>query len=138
MKSKIQKDYVNNLEKLKYLFGSAYRFLNKIGNNEIKGFWISTAQNVHLYYFDAYYMYIKLSIGKIELQLEFNQRIDASTKDRSNLIFLEPIRKLIISLNGFNEGWAKIEGMSNIVLTSKTPDSFFDGIIDLIQKSIKN
>ena len=77
----------------------------------IEGFWLSTAQNAHLYYRDRYIMYIILSIGSISIQ---------NTSDRSNLIFLDPIKKVISELNGFDEGWAIIEGLSTIILKGKT------------------
>ena len=134
MRSKLQKDYLHKLEKLNYLFPNAYNFLRIIGDNMKEGFWLSTAQNAHLYYKDRYFMYIILSIGSISIQPQYNHRIETNTSDRSNLIFLDPIKKVISELNGFVEGWAKIEGLSTIILTGKTPISFFENMLDLIQK----
>lgn len=134
-RSKISNDFSNNMSKMKVLFMNAHQFLASLAENNIKDFWLSTAQNAHLYYKDGYYVYIKLSIATLILSPQYNGRIESSTRDNSRLIFLQPIRDVIDKFNGFNESWASIDGLNEIKLTNKTPLEFFAKLLELIQKS---
>jgi len=133
MSVKISKDYKDKKEKLKVLAKSAYDFLTLVEQSKNDGFWIGTSKNVHLYYDDAFYCYIILGIGSLELSPNYNKRIEIGTKDKSKRLFLRPIRDLIIKYNGLNN-WATIEGMSNIKLTGKVPFEFYQELLELITK----
>jgi hypothetical protein len=133
MKTKITKEFIENRNRLKYLFPSAFDFLTGIEENPQYGFWLSTSRNAHLYYLDAFYFYLKLEIGIISISPNFNGRIESSAKNNSKLLFLKPIKDLIIANDGLNN-WAKIVGMSDLELNNKTPIEFFEKLLQLIQK----
>jgi len=129
----ISKDYKEKKEKLKILSKSAYDFLTLVEQSTKDGFWIGTSKNVNLYYGDAFYCYIILEIGNIKLSPNFHQRIELGTKNKSNLLFLMPIKELINKHKGFNN-WATIEGMSDIKLNGKVPFVFYLELLELIKK----
>ncbi len=133
-RSNLKEPFIANMNKMKILFPAAHNFLSEIGYNHIPGFWLSTATNAHLYYLDGFYMFIKPNITKLELDPNLNGRIERSTKNNSNLVFLEPIKFIIEKKNGFTNQWAEIAGMSKIVLTNKTPVVFFNELLQLIEK----
>ena len=133
-RSKLTKDFRGSLEKMSNFFETAHTFLTEIGNGYHDGFWLSTSKNAHLYYKDAYYIYIKISLAKLELHSNFNGRIDSNSKDNSRKLFFGPIKEMITNLDGFNKDWANIYG-DGIYLTNKTPSVFFEKLLELISTS---
>ncbi len=131
-RSEIKPKFREAVDKLKILFPTGYEFIKEIINGEYFGFWLSSSTNAHLYYKNAYFLYLEPDINKIIIRKEFHQRIHENTKDFSNKIFDKPIEKIIEDLNGFNEGWAVRNG-DTIELRSKTPELFFEELLELIK-----
>ncbi|MBN1461206.1 MAG: hypothetical protein JXA57_16885 [Armatimonadetes bacterium] len=131
--SKLSQEFLAKLPALEKGFPAAATFLSDIAENRTEGFWLSTAQNAHLYYLDGYYMYIKPAKLEIEFFQQFNTHIHQDTEDKSHLLFGAPLKGLVAELGGFKDKW--IGGIpGGYRLKNAAPPEFFAGLFDLIAR----
>jgi hypothetical protein len=130
--SKLSPEFLTKMDALQKGFEPAWAFLSGIAADRVEDFWLSTAQNAHLYYRDGYYVYIKPSKLNLELHAEYNSHIHQDTKDNHHLLFVGPIKKLMIDSGEFKDKWASaIPG--GYVVKSTTPPEFFGGLLELVR-----
>lgn len=131
--SKVSPDFLDKVTLLGRGFPAAGRWLTDLANDRVEGFWLSTAQNAHLYYRDGFYIYIKPSKLSIELHSTYNAHIHKDTTDKHHLLFVGPLKKLVADLGGFRDGWASGLG-DGYTLKSTTPPTLFDDLLALIRE----
>lgn len=122
--------YYSNKDKLKSFFPAAYNFLDTIESHQIPGFTIGKAVNVHLYYQDGFYAYIKLYPSTLTFSPFPNQRIKGDKKNKAKLLFDKPFVDLVESLKGFNK-WAFRNG-NEFEIKNTVPEEFFSKLVLLI------
>lgn len=131
--SKLSPEFVAKLSTLDRTFPAAAAFLTSIGEDRVADFWLSTAQNAHLYYKDGYYMYLKPAGFELEFFQRFNAHIHKDTEDKSHLLFGEHLKGLIVGLGGWKDKW--IGGIpGGYSLKNTTPPEFFSGLLEVIRE----
>ena len=117
---------------LKNTFPVAYNFLSYIDTNHGTGFRFGKSVNVHLYYHDGFYIYIKLNHSSLTFSPIFNLKIQGDKKDKARLLFDKPLLSLIESLNGFKDQWA-VRNTNEFEIKKNTPEKFFEQLLELIK-----
>jgi hypothetical protein len=130
----ILSEYKNNLNRLKHIFPSAYRFLNEIPGGDI---WISTSTNAHLYVRKDFLVYIKLPKNRDRYSLIFsphpNRNIIKGTENRSHKLFSSRLPK-IIEHHTSSKHWATWQEDDSVEIGNQAPDIFFDELYKELQE----
>jgi hypothetical protein len=124
--------YEEKKAQLKNTFLTAYNFLSYIDNNHGTGFKFGKSVNVHLYYHDGFYAYIKLNHSSLSFSPFPNLKIKGDKKNNARLLFDKPLISLIESLNGFKDNWA-IRNVNEFEIRRNTPEEFFEKLLQLIK-----
>lgn len=124
--------YEEKKSQLKNNFPIAFNFLTYIDTNHGTGFKFGKAVNVHLYYHDGFYAYIKLNHSSLSFSPFPNLKIKGDKKDNARLLFDKPFVSLIESLNGFKENWAK-RNVNEFEIRKNAPQEFFEKFLQLIK-----
>ena len=133
VQSKLSPEFLAKLSVLQKGFPAAAVFLEDIIENRAPDFWLSTAQNAHLYFRDGYYMYMRPAKLEVEVFQQFNAHIHEGTEDKSHLLFGAPLKGLVAQLGGFKDKWINgIPGGYRVKATA--PPEFFAGLFDVIRR----
>lgn len=124
--------YEEKKTQLKNTFPVAYHFLSIIDTKQMVGFKFGKSVNVHLYYQDGFYAYIKINHSSLIFSPFPNLKIKGDKKDKSRLLFDKPFVSLIESLNGFVENWA-YRNNNEFEINKKAPEKFFENLLQLIK-----
>ncbi len=116
-------------------FPSAFTFLSAIAADKMDGFWLSTQKNAHLYYKDAYFVYIKFHPPyQLEFIKQYHWHIAGGTQDRSSLLFGEQLITLAKKLD-LDYRLVSFERHEKMVVKRDTPLKFFEEFLELIKES---
>ena len=130
--SKIQAKYRVKRDNLFFKFKYGYNFLKFTENNK-KDIWIGTSTNAHLYLRNNYLAYIVINDDSLSFRARYNNQIYSATIDKSQEMFSNNFRNLILSLDGFNKGWV-FQVDEFYTFTNTTPNDFFLALINYITK----
>lgn len=124
--------YEEKKSQLKNTFPVAYNFLSYIDTSHGTGFKFGKTVNVHLYFHDGFYTYIKLNHSSLSFFPFPNLKIKGDKKDNTRLLFDKPFISLIESLNGFKDNWAK-RNVNEFEIRKNAPEEFFERFLQLIK-----
>lgn len=130
--SVIKPKYRTKRDQLFDIFNSGYNFLSTVEKNN-KDIWLGTSTNAHLYFKHNYLAYIVVNNNTLSFRARFNNQIYYGTVDKSREMFSGKFRELIISHNGFQNGWA-IQRGEFFSFSNSTPNEFFSALIEYVAK----
>jgi hypothetical protein len=139
MEHKLVAEYLSRLATFEKVHPPAFRFLKKLQEQGPEdGLWLITASNAHLYKGDAFLAYLKLNCQaskppSLLLSPNFNMLINADATDQSARLFPVLLNKLIMASRGFSARWAVQRTRPAIELSPRTPDAFFDALLDALK-----
>jgi hypothetical protein len=134
-KNRIQREYSRKRDLLEESFPAAYGFLRRLEERESAGLWLSTCVNAHIYRDRSFvaYMVLRERRDVITLSPRPNHRICFGTRNEADRLFPERLRQLIAAHEGFNHGWASVNGEVFEIRIGATPE-LFSTLIETLER----